>query len=114
MEIPSVAFERFEILKSHKRIKEESIFKFVFLDETWILQIGTLSRSWQNQNKWSAKSIKTEGRIYIVLHARNADGFIEDSLIEGAELIFSFNTLNPDYHGETNEGNFLKWFGNQL
>jgi hypothetical protein len=45
----------------------------------------------------------------IVLHAGNKNGFIE-----GAALVFSSNTKNPDYHGEMNQENFLRWFENQL
>jgi hypothetical protein len=29
-------------------------------------------------------------------------------------LAFSSNTKNPDYHGEMNQENFLRWFENQL
>lgn len=46
---------------------------------------------------------------YIVLHAGNESGFIP-----GASLVFSSSTKNPDYHGEMNKENFLKWFENQL
>lgn len=46
---------------------------------------------------------------YIILHAGNSNGFIP-----GAALIFSSNTKNPDYHGEMNKENFMKWFENQL
>jgi hypothetical protein len=41
----------------------------------------------------------------IVLHAGNKNGFVE-----GAALAFSSNTKNPDYHGEMNQENFLRWF----
>lgn len=37
-----------------------------------------------------------------------------NGFIPGASLIFSSNTKNPDYHGEMNQENFLKWFENQL
>jgi hypothetical protein len=40
-----------------------------------------------------------------VLHAGNKNGFVE-----GAPLAFSSNTKNPDYHGEMNQENFLRWF----
>jgi transposase len=43
------------------------------------------------------------------LHAGNKDGFIEEEA-----LAFSSNTKNPDYHGEMNQENFLRWFENQL
>jgi transposase len=43
------------------------------------------------------------------LHAGNKDGLIEE-----AALAFSSNTKNPDYHGEMNQENFLRWFENQL
>ena len=42
---------------------------------------------------------------YIVLHAGTSNGFIDE-----AALVFSSNTKNPDYHGEMNQQNFLKWF----
>lgn len=46
---------------------------------------------------------------YIILHAGNEDGFIP-----GAELIFTSNSKNSDYHGDMNRENFLLWFENQL
>lgn len=46
---------------------------------------------------------------YIILHAGNANGFIE-----GASLVFSSKTKLEDYHGEMNQQNFLLWFENQL
>lgn len=46
---------------------------------------------------------------YIVLHAGNEEGFIPE-----AELIFTSNSKNSDYHGDMNRQNFLLWFENQL
>ncbi|CAH1381610.1 unnamed protein product, partial [Tenebrio molitor] len=44
---------------------------------------GTVRRSWQDEDVRSVKKISGEGERYIVLHAGNKDGFIED-----ASLIF--------------------------
>jgi hypothetical protein len=57
------------------------------MDETWIFQDGTISKSWQDNNVKSVRKTKVEGKRYIIVHAVNSDGFIE-----GAELIFSSST----------------------
>lgn len=53
MELPHVAFKRLVFLKEYMKEKEESLYQFVFLDETWIFQNGTIGRSWQDGNKRS-------------------------------------------------------------
>lgn len=62
MELPNIVFKRIEFLRSYKAAKEENLFEFVFLDETWIFQNGTVSRSWQDQNKGSVRKIKVDGK----------------------------------------------------
>ncbi|CAH1978972.1 unnamed protein product [Acanthoscelides obtectus] len=109
MELPSTALKRVEFLRQYNQAKVEALYQFVFLDETWIFQNGTIGRSWQNGNQKSVKAIKTDGKRYIILHAGNENGFIE-----GSEAIFSSKTKLSDYHGEMNQDNFLKWFQQQL
>lgn len=62
MELSHVAFKRIVFLKEYVREKEESLYQFVFLDETWIFQNGTVGRSWQDNNKRSVKSTKVDGK----------------------------------------------------
>ncbi|CAH1993256.1 unnamed protein product [Acanthoscelides obtectus] len=109
MELPSIALKRVEFLRQYNQAKVEALYQFVFLDETWIFQNGTIGRSWQSGNQKSVKAIKTDGKRYIILHAGNENGFIE-----GSEAIFSSKTKLSDYHGEMNQDNFLKWFQHQL
>jgi transposase len=109
MELSHIAVKRVEFLRKYIEEKDTALYKFVFIDETWIFQNGTVGRSWQNSDKRSVKTTKVDGKRYIVLHAGNEDGFIN-----GAENIFSSKTQSSDYHGEMNQENFLKWFKNQL
>lgn len=62
MELPSVALKRVDFLRSYIQEKEEALYKFVFLDETWIFQNGTIGHSWQDNNKRSVKSTKVDGK----------------------------------------------------
>ncbi|XP_076275819.1 uncharacterized protein LOC143206875 [Rhynchophorus ferrugineus] len=103
MELPDIAFKRIQFLKTYHQIKKDSLFNFVYLDETCISQNGALGHPWQDSIK---KTIKTDEQRYIILHAGNKNGFIP-----GAELVFSSNS---DYHGETDQNIFLDWFENQL
>lgn len=50
-----------------------------------------------------------EGEVYKI-HYRTYCNMI----VNGADLIFSSATTNPDYHGEINSDNFLQWFNNFL
>ncbi|XP_076253263.1 uncharacterized protein LOC143191771 isoform X2 [Rhynchophorus ferrugineus] len=106
MELPEIAFKRIQFLKAYHQIKKESLFNFVYLDETCIFQNGTLGRPWQDSAKKGVKTIKVDGKRYIILHAGNRNGFIP-----GAELVFS---SNGDCHGEMYQNIFLVWFENQL
>ncbi|XP_072402028.1 uncharacterized protein [Diabrotica undecimpunctata] len=109
MEQSHIAVKRAEFLRLYQNYKHEGLYKFVFIDETWIFQNGSICHSWQDDNKRSVRSIKTDGKRYIILHAGNANGFIE-----GAEAIFSSKSALMDNHGEMNQENFLLWFENQL
>lgn len=66
MELPDIAFKRIKFLKAYQQIKEESLFNFVYLDETWIFQNGTLRHSWQDDNKKSVKTTKVDGKRYML------------------------------------------------
>lgn len=109
MELGHIALKRVNFLSSYVKSKDEGLYQFVFLDETWIFKDGTISRSWQDSDVKSVKSTKVDGKRYIVLHAGNENGFIE-----GAELIFASKSKCADYHGEMNQENFLRWFEHQL
>lgn len=110
MELPNIALARIRFLREYVRnLKSENSRQCVFLDETWVFENGTTCRSWQDDNVKSVRKTKPEGRRYIVLNAGSSEGFIP-----GASLIFSSNTQDPDYHGEMNKENFLKWFKDQL
>nr|XP_008192426.1 PREDICTED: uncharacterized protein LOC103312758 [Tribolium castaneum] len=112
MELPNVVFARTNFLRQfmlNMNSEEHLKWNCVYLDETWIFENGTVTRSWQNESCKSTKKCKGEGKRYIVLHAGNKDGFIQ-----GASLVFSSNSKNPDYHGEMNKDNFLHWFEYQL
>lgn len=62
MELPDIAAKRVAFLRSYVKEKQDALYQFVFLDETWIFQNGTINRSWQDNNKRSVKTIKTDGK----------------------------------------------------
>lgn len=66
MELTNVAVKRVQFLKSYKQAKEDALYQFVFLDETWIFQNGTIGRSWQNENLRTVKTTKTDGKRFVV------------------------------------------------
>ncbi|CAG9833274.1 unnamed protein product [Diabrotica balteata] len=109
MELPNIAVKRTLFLRNYIEEKEACLYKFVFIDETWIFQNGTICRSWQNEDKRSVRTIKTDGKRYIIINAGSEDGFIN-----GAQAIYSSNNKISDYHGEMNKDNFLHWFEEQL
>lgn len=109
MELHDVVLKRVTFLQNYIRFKNENIYEFVSLDETWIFQDGNIAKSWQDNNVQSVKTRYTGGKRYIILHAGNRHGFIP-----GADLVFSSTSHNIDYHGDMNRGNFLQWFENQL
>lgn len=109
MELPNIVIKRIRFLKEYLRIQKAKTYEFVYLDETWIFQNGTVGRSWQDDDLKTVKTTKVDGKRYIVLHAGNKNGFIP-----GADLVFSSSTKNSDYHGEMNQVNFLNWFENKL
>lgn len=66
MEVPNVAFKRVQFLRSYREERAEGLYQFVFTDETWIFQNGTIGRSWQNSNVKSVKTIKGDGKRYVI------------------------------------------------
>lgn len=65
MELPTIAIKRVHFLHEYIRLKKEGIRQFVFLDETWIFQNGTVGRSWQDSSTKSVKKTKVDGARYI-------------------------------------------------
>jgi hypothetical protein len=79
MEKPHVvALRKFFLSKFMKNAESSERKPCVFLDETWVFANGTVRRSWQDEDVRSVKKISGEGERYIVLHAGNKDGFIEE------------------------------------
>lgn len=66
MELPNIALKRVEFLRSYIKLKEEVLYQFVFIDETWIFQNGTIGRSWQDANKRSVKTTKVDGKRCVI------------------------------------------------
>lgn len=62
MEIPHVALKRVNFLSEYTRIKESGVYQFVFTDETWIFQDGTVARSWQDKDVRSVRKSKIGGK----------------------------------------------------
>lgn len=65
MELQHIALARIDFLQTYmKNIKNNYFWQFVYLDETWIFQNGTVGRSWQDNSLQSVKRIKSEGKRY--------------------------------------------------
>lgn len=62
MELPPIVSKRIHFLKTYREMTRDGLYDCVFLDETWIFQNGTVQRSWQNEDKRTVKSIKTDGK----------------------------------------------------
>lgn len=65
MELPNVALKRLHFLKSYMQLKDEGLYQFVFIDETWIFQNGTIGHSWQDSSKKSVKTTKADGKRFV-------------------------------------------------
>ncbi|XP_063220453.1 uncharacterized protein LOC134529861 isoform X3 [Bacillus rossius redtenbacheri] len=84
IENENIVLKRIDFLRKYKEEKERGA-NFIFVDETWIFQRGTVSKSWQDKSLQSAKR-RTVG-----------DG-----------------QKTADYHGEMNGETFLMWFEDML
>lgn len=68
----------------------------VFTDETWIFSKGSKMHSWQDDSvKRVRKPEGFDGKRFMILHAGNANGFIQN-----ASLIFTTKSTLADYHGD--------------
>lgn len=65
MELQSVALRRVEFLQKYmKNVHSINPSQFVYLDETWIFENGSVGRSWQDSSVKSVKRIKSDGKRY--------------------------------------------------
>lgn len=62
MELPHIVLKRINFLSEYIRYKKSEIYKFVFTDETWIFQDGTVARSWQDNDVRSVRTRKVGGK----------------------------------------------------
>jgi transposase len=101
---------RQRFLREYVHLLETRTYKqFVYLDETWIFAKGGFKRSWDDGSSKCVKHTGSEGKRYIILHARSRNGFIT-----GADLVFSSTNKSSDYHDSMNAANFKKWLETQL
>lgn len=61
MELPTVVMKRVRFLHDYVKLKNQDLYQFVFMDETWIFKDGTIGRSWQNSDVKSVKKTKVGG-----------------------------------------------------
>ncbi|KAJ3634687.1 hypothetical protein MTP99_007633 [Tenebrio molitor] len=85
------------------------LYQPVVLDETWVFSKGGNRKSWQDGSMATTSKKTGDGCRYIVLHAGNEDGFVEN-----AGLIFKSTTRSGDYHDNMNRKNFENWFKTEL
>lgn len=63
MELTRIAVMRTEFLQKYmKNVNSTKPSQFVYLDETWMFQNGTATRSWQDSSVKSVKSIRPDGK----------------------------------------------------
>jgi hypothetical protein len=72
--------------------------KFVFLDETWVLEVL------ESTCKGVPSVFNSEGRRYTILNAGSEDGFLP-----GCDLIMDSKVNDRDYHKTMNGELFKKW-----
>ncbi|KAJ3661750.1 hypothetical protein Zmor_006135 [Zophobas morio] len=104
MEKPHVKTFRKIFLQKYMEILASSETKqFVFLDETWVFDNGTVRRSWQDEDVRSVKRISGDGDRYIVVHAGTATGFVEDHLLPALDRPSIIILDNASYHSQLGE-----------
>ncbi|XP_063242609.1 uncharacterized protein LOC134542366 isoform X3 [Bacillus rossius redtenbacheri] len=109
IENENIVLQRIDFLRKYKEEKERGA-NFIFVDETWIFQRGTVSKSWQDKSLQSAKRRTVgDGKRFIVVNAGGRTGFVP-----GAGLLFVSGQKTADYHGEMNGETFLMWFEDML
>ncbi|XP_063243049.1 uncharacterized protein LOC134542598 isoform X2 [Bacillus rossius redtenbacheri] len=109
IENENIVLKRIDFLRKYKEEKERGA-NFIFVDETWIFQRGTVSKSWQDKSLQSAKRRTVgDGKRFIVVNAGGRTGFVP-----GAGLLFVSGQKTADYHGEMNGETFLMWFEDML
>lgn len=62
IETPHIALKRVTFLQQYMRIKQDDVREFIFLDETWVFQDGTIGKYWQNDCSKSVKATKVGGK----------------------------------------------------
>lgn len=109
LERTDVVCQRRRFLRNIRAARREGR-DIIFLDETWLNQAHTLSRSWQSETcKGGLKAPIGKGRRLIILSAGSDCGFVPES-----HLIFTAKSTKGDYHNEMNSENFTKWFKEML
>lgn len=63
MQTPRIAHMRVEFLSKYMSYKKDGVYtSFIFLDETWIFQNGTITKSWHDKDLRSLRKIKPDGK----------------------------------------------------
>ena len=101
-----VVRKRHEYLRTIRRLREEGR-PIVYLDETWVNQHHTRSRSWGDESEGAAipEPPSGKGKRLILLHAGCSKGFLPDCL-----LLFVGKKDTADYHSEMNAQHFEEWW----
>ncbi|KAF2892972.1 hypothetical protein ILUMI_13201 [Ignelater luminosus] len=88
-----------------KNVNSLAPSQFVFIDETWVFSKGSTKNSWQDNSIESLQqpAKASDGKRYIIVHARTKNGFIE-----GASLIVGTKNKSLDYHDN------MRWFKEQV
>ncbi|KAF7282592.1 hypothetical protein GWI33_002313 [Rhynchophorus ferrugineus] len=94
LDIGSIRNQIYEMYESKETVNLGSILKELRNRqlfegyETCIFQNGTLGRPWQDSAKKGVKTIKVDGKRYIILHAGNRNGFIPGAEVNYFKLLF--------------------------
>ncbi|CAH2109036.1 unnamed protein product [Euphydryas editha] len=108
---PAIAAWRAKYLRRLKENDELGADKkpVTYVDETWIHSHYTVAKCWQNSLDASVRKNFNPGQRWIIVHAGNENGFIEN-----AELIYKCKSSTGDFHSQMNNSNFIKWLNEKL
>ncbi|KAG8240405.1 hypothetical protein J437_LFUL002548 [Ladona fulva] len=107
-------------LRKIRKYSEEDR-EIIYLDETWVNEGHTTSKSWHDSNIKSSKQAMLEGlstglkRLtgrgprFVILSAGSNQEFVEN-----ARLVYPAKKNTGDYHDEMDSRRFEEWFKSQL
>jgi transposase len=106
-----VIVAKIKFLRRYKELKNENLYNFVFLNETWIYQNGSAIRRWVHDRdvKSNSSVVKTKGKRFTILHAGSSAGFFPE-----CDYLLNSKNNDRDYHKSMTGDIFKTWVEDQL